>query len=89
MKRYIGIRVRNPALFRKSSLRTQDIGRKGHTSRIGGVLKKTGRWATQSYRVLKSDVKKASGIKKTRLGKSLKKRGRIARKGIDYQFRPY
>jgi len=52
--KYIRIRVRNPKSFKKGSFRTHDIGRKGHSKRIAGKLKK-GQWATQAFLVLKSE----------------------------------
>jgi len=53
--KYIRIRVRNPSQFKKASFRTHDIGRKGHSKRIAGKLKKSGKWATQAFLVSKSD----------------------------------
>lgn len=48
--KYLRIRQLDPKLFIKGSFRTHDIGRrKGGTKRIAGRLKKTGKWATQSY----------------------------------------
>jgi len=44
-------------MFKKGSLRTQDIGRKGHSKRIAGRLKSTGRWSTQNFLILKKDLK--------------------------------
>ena len=51
-KRY---RIRSPSKFKKGSFRTHDIGRKGHSKRIAGVLKKSGTWATQSILVKKGE----------------------------------
>jgi hypothetical protein len=49
--------VRNPSAFVKGSFRTQDIGRKGHSKRIAGRLKSTGRWATQNFLIPKGEVR--------------------------------
>jgi hypothetical protein len=56
--KYLRIRVRSPKLFKRGSFRTQDIGRVGHSKRIAGRLKKTGRWATQNFMVSKADVRR-------------------------------
>jgi len=53
-KNYWFVRVRNPKLF--SSYGTQDPGRKYHTLRVAGKLKRSGKWATQSWRFHKRDV---------------------------------
>lgn len=55
--KYLRIRVANPKNFMKGTLRTHDIGRKGHSKRIAGVHKYTGRWETQSWLLLKKDIK--------------------------------
>jgi hypothetical protein len=49
--RYIRMGVRGSEDFQRGSLRTHDIGRKGFSKRIGGKLKRTGKWATQSFLV--------------------------------------
>ena len=54
--KYLRIRVRSPSAFVKGSFRTQDIGRRGHSKRIAGRLKTTGRWATQNFLIQKSDA---------------------------------
>lgn len=54
-KRFIRIRILDPKLFRKSSLRTHDIGRKGFSKRIAGKLKKTGEWQTQAILISRDE----------------------------------
>jgi hypothetical protein len=54
--RYLRIRVRKPTDFKPGSFRTQDIGRKGHSKRIAGKLKRTGKWATQNVLIKKQDI---------------------------------
>jgi hypothetical protein len=54
--RYLRVRVRAPSQFVKGSFRTQDIGRKGHSKRIAGRLKASGKWATQNFLINKKDV---------------------------------
>jgi len=51
---YVRIRVRSPRLFRKGTFRTHDIGRKGIDKRIAGILKRSNKWATQSYLISKN-----------------------------------
>lgn len=47
--RYERWRIRDPSEFDASTFRTHDIGRKGYSKRIAGVLKYNGgKWATQS-----------------------------------------
>jgi hypothetical protein len=53
--KYIRIRVRNPKSFVKGSFRTHDIGRKGHSKRIAGILKRGRKWATQAFLVPKGE----------------------------------
>ncbi len=57
--RYIRMGIRTPDDFRRGSLRTHDIGRKGYSKRIGGKLKTTGRWATQSFLVSHEETPEA------------------------------
>jgi len=57
-KTFVRIRVRSPWIFKSGTFRTQDIGRRGHSLRIAAIKKKTGKWATQSYLILKKDIKK-------------------------------
>lgn len=67
---YARYRIKSPGAFRKGSFRTQDIGRKGHSKRIAGRLKKSGKWATQAILISRADYKKGTRV--------IKKRGRIA-----------
>ena len=53
-KKYLRIRVKNPKKFRL--IRTDDIGRKGHSLRLAGVNKKTGRWETQAWLIDRKDI---------------------------------
>ena len=43
------ISVANKNLFR--NFRTHDVGRKGRLQRIAGIVKSTGEWNTQSWRL--------------------------------------
>lgn len=61
--RYVRYRLRNPTSFRPSSFRTHDIGRKGHSKRIAGQLKRGGRWATQAILIAKADYNKGTRVK--------------------------
>jgi hypothetical protein len=54
-KEYARYRVRNPKRFIAGSLRTQDIGRTGHSKRIAGRLRTTGKFATQAILIAKKD----------------------------------
>jgi hypothetical protein len=56
--KYLRIRVKDPKLFVNNSFRTDDIGRKGHSMRITAINKQTGKWETQSWRLLVADIKK-------------------------------
>lgn len=47
-KNYERWRIREPDEFEEGSFRTHDIGREGYSKRIAGILKDTGKWATQS-----------------------------------------
>ncbi|MCJ7768019.1 hypothetical protein MUP79_06480 [Candidatus Bathyarchaeota archaeon] len=67
--KYLRVRVRSPSVFRKGTLRTQDIGRAGHSKRIAGQLKRTGKWATQNFMIRKSDLKRLDTKAKTLLSK--------------------
>jgi len=53
--KYLRIRVRDPKKF--SKIRTDDIGRKGHSLRLAGLNPKTGRWETQAWLVDRKDIK--------------------------------
>lgn len=55
--KYLRIRVKNPSAFKPSSFRTHDIGRKGHSMRIAGIQRSSGKWATQSWFISKKDLK--------------------------------
>lgn len=55
--RYLRIRVRSPGVFKEKSFRTDDIGRKGHSKRIAGIRKKTGKWATQTWLINRKDLR--------------------------------
>ena len=55
---YLRIRVRSPTAFKKDSFKTDDIGRPGHSKRVAGILKKTGKWATQTWLINRKDLKK-------------------------------
>ena len=56
-KNYWHLRLIDPGYFVKSSYRTQDVGRKGSNMRIAAIKKSTGKWATQSWRIYRSNVK--------------------------------
>jgi hypothetical protein len=62
-KRYARYRIMSPSLFEKSSFKTHDIGRKGHSKRITGILKSDGKWATQSVLVAREDYEKGVRVK--------------------------
>lgn len=62
-KKYARYRIQNPKLFEKSSFRTHDIGRAGHSKRIAGIKKSTGRYETQAILISKSDYKKGYRVK--------------------------
>lgn len=68
---YHRIRVADPKKFVKGSFRTHDIGRKGHSKRIGGKLKSTGKWATQAYLITKEDW--ASGYRPAKMEYTIKR----------------
>jgi len=53
--KYVRFRVREPTAFKTGTLRTHDVGRKGHSKRIAGRLKTSGKWATQAFLVAKRD----------------------------------
>lgn len=73
-KRYARYRIRDPKRFKKSSFRAHDIGRKGHSKRIAGKLKKTGKWATQAILVTRKDYKKGVRVVKKRGRAIIRKR---------------
>jgi len=55
-KKYLRIRIADPKRF--SKIRTDDIGRKGHSLRLAGVNKKTGKWETQAWLIDRKDIEK-------------------------------
>lgn len=57
-KNYLYIRIKHPSNFIKHTFKTDDIGRKGHSYRVTAINKYSGKWETQAYRILKSDLKK-------------------------------
>ena len=59
VKRYWHIRIRNPRNFTK--IRTQDIGRRGHTLRRAGFHKTKRRWMTTSFLIAKEDARLKNG----------------------------
>src|SRR3990172_8321490 len=80
---YARYRLREPNEFVKSSLRTHDIGRKGHAKRIAGKLKRSGKWETQAVLIARQDY--AKGLRLTKKGKGWKLesvRHSLAAKGI-------
>lgn len=48
-------RIRSPKAFKAGSFRTHDIGRKGYSKRVAGRLSRTGKWATQSLLISRSE----------------------------------
>ncbi|RLJ01002.1 MAG: hypothetical protein DRP11_05150 [Candidatus Aenigmatarchaeota archaeon] len=63
--KYWHIRIREQSEFKKDRygriiLRVHDIGRKGHSKRVAGILK-NGKWATYSYLISKKDAKLENG----------------------------
>ncbi len=56
--RFVRVRVRSPRAFDPKTFRAHDIGRLGHSKRIAGILKKTGKWATQSFLVSRADLRR-------------------------------
>lgn len=69
---YARYRIKNPSEFEKSSFRTQDIGRAGHSKRIAGKLKSSGKWATQAILIALPDYKMGLRLFKKGKGYSLK-----------------
>lgn len=49
--KYYRLQLVPPKYFKKNTFRTHDVGRKGHTKRIAGMLKKKygGKWVTQAW----------------------------------------
>ena len=56
-KNYLRIRIRNPALFKKDSFRTLDVGRTGHHKLIRGRLKSNNEYKTQAILIEKKHAK--------------------------------
>lgn len=65
-KQYVRYRINNPNDFDKKTIRTQDIGRKGHSKRLGGINKKTGEWETQAILITREDYAKGTRVKKVK-----------------------
>lgn len=93
--KYYRVRVRSPSSFKKGSFRTHDMGRAGHSKRIAGKLKRSGRWATQAYLLSKQDftvrngrLTPATATAKRWYANFLKRYTRPTRKGKDWQTRP-
>jgi len=55
-KKYLRIRIADPKRF--SKIRTDDIGRKGHSLRLAGINKKIGKWETQAWLIDRKDIEK-------------------------------
>jgi len=66
-KSYVRYRIRSPRLFKKSSFRTLDVGRRGHHQLIRARLKSTGKYATQAVIVEKGTKPSRQILKKARL----------------------
>ena len=62
-KRYARYRIRNPNDFDKSTLRTQDIGQEGHSKRIAGKNKVTGKYETQAILINRKDFEKGTRVR--------------------------
>jgi hypothetical protein len=61
------IRIENPKLFKKETFRTHDVGRKGRLQRVAAVKRRTGKYATQSWRLnLKDYPSKKAAVKDIR-----------------------
>ena len=65
-RRYARYRIEEPSKFLAGSFRMHDIGRKGHSKRVAGRLKRTGRWKTQAILIAKGDYKEGTRVAKTR-----------------------
>lgn len=83
--RFVRVRVKHPRNFHTGSFRTHDFGRKGWNKRIGGILKKTNQWATQSYLVSKAGLLRKD--KRTvSLLKDIEKKHRVSLKRVKKIF---
>jgi len=65
-KGYVRYRIRSPKLFKKTSFRTLDIGRKKHHQLIRARLKSTGKYATQAVIVQKGTRPSKTILKRAR-----------------------
>lgn len=45
--KHVRVRLKNPKDF--ELLRIHDVGERGHSKRIAGISKKTGKWGTQAW----------------------------------------
>ena len=63
-KNYARYRLVNPEKFVRGSLRTHDVGRKGHTKRIAGRLKTSGKWETQAILIARKDYDRGKRFKR-------------------------
>lgn len=85
------LRVRDPGRFKKGSFRTQDVGIKRRFMRTAGVLKSSGKYATQRWLFSRNvvSVRKEKLIgKDERAKKNLKKiRANLKRNNLSaYKF---
>ena len=67
-KRFERHRIKSPSLFKKGSFRTHDIGMKGGSKRIAGVLKSSNKWATQAVLISRKEPRSM----KVKLRKTIK-----------------
>jgi len=65
-KNYVRYRIRSPKLFKKTSFRTLDVGRKKHHQLVRARLKSTGKYATQAVIVEKGIRPSKQILKKAR-----------------------
>ena len=84
-EQYVRVRVKNPRKFQSGSFRTQDFGRKGWNKRIGGILKKSNKWATQAYLVSKSGLLKKDR-RTVNLLRDIEKKHRVSLKRVKNIF---
>lgn len=76
-KQYARYRIKNPSDFDKSTLRTQDIGREGHSKRIAGKNKTTGKYETQAILINRKDFEKGTRVIKLKTGRLLITKSKI------------
>ncbi len=62
--KYVRIRIKSPKSFIWGSFRTHDIGRLGHSKRIAVRLKRTRKWATQTYLIPKKEYGRTKQAKR-------------------------